>query len=190
MYLDEIRSYISQNEQEETDKRVILEYIARFPDTVLTRKNEFAHLTSSGFIVNSDCSKVLFAHHNIYKVWAWTGGHADGDGDLLSVALREAREETGVTHIEPLTEEIMSLDILPVWGHVKHGHYVAAHQHLNVSYLLLAREEDSLSVRAGENSRVGWLPAEGLLALTNEWEMDDVYTKLLRRARGLMGAGH
>jgi 8-oxo-dGTP pyrophosphatase MutT (NUDIX family) len=188
MYLDEIRSYIPQNEQEETDKRVILEYITRFSDTILTRENEFAHLTSSGFIVNSDCSKVLFAHHNIYKVWAWTGGHADGDADLLSVALREAGEETGVTHIVPLSREIMSLDILPVWGHVKHGRYVASHQHLNVSYLLLAQEEDSLSVRAGENSRVGWLPADRLLSLTNEWEMDDVYMKLLRRASDLLGA--
>ena len=71
MYADDIRAYCPQNEQEETDKRIILEYVDRYPDTVLTRQNEYAHITSSGFVVNADATKVLMAHHNIYKVWAW-----------------------------------------------------------------------------------------------------------------------
>lgn len=191
MYADEIRAYVPQSEQEATDQRIILEYIDQYPDTVLTRENEYAHITSSGFVVNTDASKVLMAHHNIYRVWAWTGGHADGDGDLLAVALREAAEETGAAHIRPLGEGIVSLDILPVWGHMKRGRYVAAHQHLNVTYLLLADEGGPLAVREGENTRVGWLPADRLLEYTNEWEMDGVYTKLLARARArLEGTGH
>ena len=129
------------------------------------------------------------AHHNLYRVWAWTGGHVDGEEDFLAVALREAREETGVTHIRPLSDAIASLEILPVWGHVKRGRYVPSHLHLNVSYLLLADENDPLSVREGENTRVGWLPAAELLSYTNEWEMDGVYTKLLERARNLLYGG-
>lgn len=186
MYVDEIRAYTPQNEQEAADQRLILEYIRLFPDNILTRDNEIAHLSSSGFVVNADGTRVLMAHHNIYRVWAWTGGHADGEGDLLSVALREAREETGVTHVLPLSSDIMSLDILPVWGHVKRGRYVPAHQHLNVTYLLVADEGDALTVREGENTRVGWLPAADLLSYTNEWQMDGVYTKLLRRAQALL----
>ena len=92
MYIDDIAAYVPQTEQEAADKELILDYIRRFPDNILTRENKIAHLTSSGFVVNADCSKVLMAHHNIYKVWAWTGGHADGDGDLLAVALREATD--------------------------------------------------------------------------------------------------
>lgn len=187
MYLDELRAYVPQDEQEEADRRMILEYIRRFPDTVLTRENEIAHMTSSGFIVNRDATKVLMAHHDIFRVWAWTGGHADGEEDLLSVALREAREETGVVHVRPLSEEIASVDILPVWGHVKHGNYVCAHQHLNVTYLLLAEEGDRLRPRTGENTQVAWLDASHLLELTCEWQMDGVYTKLLKRARRLLG---
>lgn len=183
MYADDIRSYAPQNEQEETDKRIILEYIKGYPETVLTRENEYAHMTSSGFVVNAQATKVLMAHHNIFKVWAWTGGHADGDSDLLAVALREAREETGVSHIRPLAAGIASLDILPVWGHMKRGKYVASHQHLNVAYLLTADETDALAVREGENTRVGWLPVDKLLECTNEWQMDHVYLKLLKRAR-------
>ena len=187
MYADALRAYSPQNEQEDADRRMILEYIRRFPDNILTRDNAIAHMTSSGFVVNADASKVLMAHHNLYRVWAWTGGHADGEADLLAVALREAREETGAAHVRPLSAQIASVDILPVWGHVKGGRYVCAHQHLNVSYLLVADETDPLRAREGENTRVGWLPAERLLEYTREWQMDGVYTKLLARARALLG---
>lgn len=186
MYIDKIRAYVPWDGQEAADREMILDYIARFPDTILTRENKIAHITSSGFVVNGDASKVLMAHHNIFRVWAWTGGHADGETDLLSVALREAREETGAVHILPLSTEIASVDILPVWGHVKRGEYVCAHQHLNVSYLLVADEKDPLQNREGENTQVAWLDAERMLEITNEWQMDYVYTKLLDRARSLL----
>lgn len=189
MYIDKIRAYVPRDGQEAADREMILDYIARFPDTILTRENKIAHITSSGFVVNGDASKVLMAHHNIFRVWAWTGGHADGETDLLSVALREAREETGAVHILPLSTEIASVDILPVWGHVKRGEYVCAHQHLNVSYLLVADEKDPLQNREGENSQVAWLEADRLLEITNEWQMDYVYTKLLDRARSRLGGG-
>ena len=121
MYREEIEAYVPQNEQEAGDKAMVLEYLRRFPDHILTRDNRIAHFTSSGFVVNGDGTKVLMAHHNLYRVWAWTGGHADGDPDLLAVALREAQEETGVEHLRPLSTAMASLDILPVWGHVKRG---------------------------------------------------------------------
>ena len=187
MYVDDIAAYVPRSESEAADKDMILSYVNQYPDTILTRENKIAHMTASGFILSADGAWVLMAHHNIYKVWAWTGGHADGDGDLLAVALREVTEETGVTHVRPLSRDIASLDILPVWGHVKRGKYVAAHQHLNVSYLLTADESDALTIREGENTGVAWLPADRLTELTNEWQMDHVYLKLLRRARALLG---
>ena len=91
MYLDDIKAYVPQSEAEAADKEQILYYVNQYPDTILTRENKAAHITASGFVVSSDGQWVLMAHHNIYKVWAWTGGHADGDPDLLAVALREAR---------------------------------------------------------------------------------------------------
>ena len=58
MYVDEIRAYTPQNEQEAADQRLILEYIRLFPDNILTRDNEIAHLSSSGFVVNADGTRV------------------------------------------------------------------------------------------------------------------------------------
>ena len=186
-YLDQLLAYVPQSEEEERDRAAILNYVNQWPDTILTRENRLCHMTASGFVLSADGRWVLMAHHNIYKVWAWTGGHADGERDLLSVALREAREETGAGHIAPLSEDIASVEILPVWGHVKRGAWVSSHLHLNVSYLLTADRDSPLTVREGENTGVAWLPADRLLELTNEWQMDEVYTKLLRRGRALLG---
>lgn len=58
-------------------------------------------------------------HHNIYNTWSWTGGHADGEADLLKVAIKEAKEETSVENIGVLDENIIAIDILPVVPHVK-----------------------------------------------------------------------
>ena len=186
MYVDEIRAYTPQNEQEAADQRLILEYIRLFPDNILTRDNEIAHLSSSGFVVNADGTRVLMAHHNIYKVWAWTGGHADGEGDLLSVALREAREESGLETLRVLKDGIFSLETLTVDGHIKRGSYVSSHLHLNVTYLLEADPREPLRMKPDENSGVAWFPVSQVAErVTEPWMNRWVYQKLMERVRAL-----
>lgn len=185
MFKKQIQSYVPMNEQEVQDQKVILDYIKLFEHNILTRENEFAHLTSSGFILNEAKDKVLMIYHNLYNSWSWTGGHADGEADLLAVAIKEAKEETGVVNIRSLSEEIMSLDILPVWGHIKKGEYVSSHQHLNVSYLLVASEEDVLRIKEDENSNVGWIPVNEIETYCQEPQMIPIYQKLLQRATDL-----
>ena len=182
-YKEAIMAYQPVNEQEEAEKRVILEYINEYPDTVLLRENEKGHLTSSGFIMNKDLTKVLMIHHNIYNSWAWTGGHADGDEDLLYVAMKEAKEETGVVEIEPLMQEIASIDILPVWGHMKKGKYVATHMHLSVAYILIADENQTLHINEAENSGVKWIKIEDIEKECNEENVIPIYFKLIEKAK-------
>ena len=85
MYVDEIRAYTPQNEQEAADQRLILEYIRLFPDNILTRDTR-SPICPAPALWSTRRHPGAHAHHNIYKVWAWTGGHADGEEDLLSVA--------------------------------------------------------------------------------------------------------
>lgn len=93
------------------------------------------------------------AYHRLYDSWAWLGGHADGDRDLLAVALREVREESGLTEVRPVSEDLYSLEILTVDGHEKHGRYVSSHLHLNVTYLLEADPSAAIRPKPDENSR-------------------------------------
>lgn len=174
----QIEAYQPFNEQEERDKELILEYMAENPNIFL-RESRLAHMTASAWIVNKERTKVLMAYHNIYNSWSWLGGHADGENDLLKVALREAREESGLRNVRPVSEDIYSLESLTVDGHIKKGKYVSSHLHLNVTYLLEADEEDSLSVKPDENSGVAWFGLEEAIeASTEEWFRENVYAKL------------
>lgn len=182
-YREAIAAFQPANEQEAGDQQAILWYIDLMGDSVLLRENQLGHLTGSGFIMNEALDKVLLVHHNIRNAWAWTGGHADGDGDLLAVALREAMEETGVTAVRPLAADIASIDILPVFRHQKRGRYVNAHLHLSAGYVLICDEREALHVKPDENSGVRWFPAKAIAAPM--FSEDDVYlyTKLIRWAR-------
>ena len=131
-WIKDIENYEPYNEQEIKDKDLILKCI-KLHDDILTRENTIAHITSSGYIVNKSRTKVLMIYHKIYKSWAWTGGHADGDSNLLHVAIKEAKEETGLKNVTPITENILGLDVLNVNGHVKKGKYISSHLHLSIA---------------------------------------------------------
>ena len=175
---EQIRAYRPVNEQEERDKELILRCLETEKD-IFTRENHLAHMTASAWIVNEQRTKVLMVYHNIYHSWSWLGGHADGETDLLKVALKEAREESGILHVKPVSEELYSLEVLTVDGHVKKGAYVSSHLHLNVTYLLQAEETDALHIKEDENSNVAWFPLEEAVAASTEpWFQEHIYCKL------------
>ena len=179
--IDAIEKYRPYNEQEEMDKPLILNWIKNEKDAFL-RENKIAHITASAWVVNQDKSKILMVYHNIYNSWSWLGGHADGETDLLAVALREVKEEAGISHVSPVSEEIFSLESLTVDGHVKKGKYVSSHLHLNVTYLLEADSEEAVSIKADENSGVAWFsPEEALKKSTEPWFVEHVYSKLIEK---------
>ena len=176
-YIELIKKYKPCNEQEEKDKELMLKYINTFDD-VLTRNNEICHFTASNWIVNKDRTKVLMVYHNIYKSWAWTGGHADGDSDLVHVALKEANEETGLTNLKVISDGIFSLQILTVDSHIKRGKFVASHLHLDCCFLVEADENEKLRIKDDENSGVKWVDNNKAVELTNEVKMKPIYAKL------------
>ena len=183
MIRDDILNYEPVNEQEKRDKALILRFMDSTPDA-FERENLTAHMTASSWLVNADGTKVLMVYHRIYDSWSWTGGHADGEEDLLAVAIREAREETGVETLRVLGEGIFSLEILTVDGHEKRGEYVPSHLHMNVTYLLEADENEPLRVCEDENSGVAWFSTEeALKASTEPWFVERIYKKLIEKTK-------
>lgn len=181
--IDEIRNYEPFNTQEAKDKELIVSCL-RNMEHVFSRDNKIAHMTASAWVVNQRRDKVLMAYHKIYDSWAWLGGHADGEFDLLKVALRETTEESGIKNIHPVSENIYSLEVLSVGGHVKHGTYVSSHLHLNVTYLLEAEEHESLSIKLDENSNVSWFsPEEAIRASSEQWFKENIYNKLISKMK-------
>ena len=176
--LESIERYIPFNDQEERDRVLILRAL-REEKNIFSRENEAMHMTASAWVTNETQDRVLMAYHNLYDSWSWLGGHADGECDLLSVALCEVCEESGITRVRPASEEIFSLEILTVDGHEKRGRYVPSHLHLNVTYLLIADEDDVLRIKPDENSGVKWFTPKGAVEASSEpWFRTRIYTKL------------
>jgi 8-oxo-dGTP pyrophosphatase MutT (NUDIX family) len=176
---DTVERYVPRCDQEEADRALMRTLLRRFGDTLLTRENAIAHFTASSMIFSPDRSHVLMAYHNLYHSWAWTGGHADGEDDPMAVAMREAREETGVRSLLPLANAPVALDVLPVWGHVKRGAYVSTHLHLNLTYAFSSGDTDGLRVKADENSGVRWIPVASLSRFVTEAPMLPIYNKII-----------
>lgn len=175
--LTDLKNYQPFNEQEAADVKEMI-YQLETGEEVFLRSNLAEHFTASAWVVNPARDKALMAYHRIYDSWAWLGGHADGDQDLLHVALKEVAEESGVK-ATPVTDQIYSVEILTVDGHEKKGKYVPSHLHLNVTYLLEA--DDSLPIRPkeDENKAVAWFGLdEALEKSTESWFVDRIYSKL------------
>ncbi|MEK4283106.1 MULTISPECIES: NUDIX hydrolase [Ureibacillus] len=182
----QIKNYTPYNAQEAKDQELILRYMDTF-DNLLTRGNEFAHFTASAWLVNKDRTKVLMVYHNIYQSWSWVGGHADGDADLLGVAIKEAKEETGLKQVTPVLKDIFSIEILGVAAHEKKGKHVATHLHLNATFLLEANEHELLHIKPDENSDIKWFLLDEAVEASTERELQVVYKKLNEKLRLLQG---
>lgn len=177
-----IADFEPKDGREAAEQAEMLRLIERFGDALLSRENAFAHMTASSIIVNRARTKTLMAYHKIYQSWAWTGGHMDGENDFEAVARREAQEETGISGLRRLGNGAASIEILPVWAHVKRGRDVGSHLHLNVSYLFEADDALPLAVKEDENSAVGWIEVDKLETCVSEPPMLPIYRRLLERA--------
>jgi 8-oxo-dGTP pyrophosphatase MutT (NUDIX family) len=110
------------------------------------------HITGSAWIVNEGKSRVLLVHHKNLNKWLQPGGHADGDENVLNVAIREANEETGVLGLAQKNKGIFDLDIHPIPA--RKG--FPDHLHFDVRFLFEASEKDTLKI-SEESNDVKWI---------------------------------
>lgn len=181
--IEQLERFEPYNPQENKDKQLMLKLLREVED-VFYRENNAHHITVSAWVLNKEHNKLLMCYHNIYNSYSWLGGHADGEEDLLAVAIKEVKEESSIVNVQPLFDDIFSVESLTVDGHEKRGEYVSSHLHINFTYLLEADENQVLKIKEDENSDVKWFSIDDAVASSNEpWFRERIYAKLNAKLR-------
>jgi len=115
------------------------------------------HLTGSAWIIDESKEHVLLTHHAKLSAWLQPGGHADGDENILQVAIREAEEETGVKNFSLLQETIFDIDIHPI----PQRKDFSAHDHYDIRFLLQADKNEKLIITE-ESHDLAWIRLDEL----------------------------
>lgn len=122
-----------------------------------SRESRKGHFTGSAFVISSDFTKLLMTHHKKLGIWIQLGGHCDGNEDVYSVALREAKEESGLETLTPFfdTPEIFDIDrhLIPQYKDVEE------HFHYDIRYLFIADHHEKLVV-SDESMDLQWIPCK------------------------------
>lgn len=153
------------------------------PDNLIYTREGEVHCTSSAFLCNESLDKILVCYHNIYDSYTWVGGHNDGETDFISVAVREAKEETGISSLTLYSSKPVHVGILPVKEHFKRGKKVEAHRHFNLTYAFIVSEQEKLSVKEDENSDVRWILMDDLIRFSKEPHMIPVFQSTIDALR-------
>jgi 8-oxo-dGTP pyrophosphatase MutT (NUDIX family) len=161
----------------EEARRAMLAFCDAHPDA-LERRCLAGHLTGSALVVEPTSRQVLLLHHAKLRRWLQPGGHADGEGDLGRVALREATEETGLEGLR-LVRPAIDLDIHEIPARSDEP----AHLHLDVRYLVLAPILDH-RINA-ESTAARWLDPGAVGAETHTRDLDRLVAAGLRRLDSL-----
>jgi 8-oxo-dGTP pyrophosphatase MutT (NUDIX family) len=170
---------------------LLTDYRRRHPDEVPTadrfdaflgsgevlqgRSNLGRHITASTWIVNPSRDKVLLTHHAKLNIWVQLGGHTDPGEDWTEAALREAREESGLTALRLAQPGLFDLDIHEIPARAD----TPAHEHYDLRFLVEADDEEAFTV-SGESHDLAWVPLAALGQYTAEESQHRMARKTLR----------
>ena len=141
------------------------------------------HITASALVVHPPSGRVLLRWHERQLAWMQVGGHADpGERDPLAVALREGREETGLTDLEPWPDAALRhVVIVPVPA----NDCEPAHEHADLRFVLATQRPDAARPER-PTATLRWLSIGAALDLTTEENVRET----IRRASRLLAADH
>jgi 8-oxo-dGTP pyrophosphatase MutT (NUDIX family) len=162
--LDLLARYRAIDKSDRLQARRLEEFVRREP-ACFERSCPEGHVTGSAWLVDAAGRRVLLTHHKKLNLWLQLGGHADGNGDVLAVALREAREESGLKEIAAVSPEIFDVDVHAIPARPGEP----AHLHYDVRFALRAAK-GRFRVSA-ESHGLAWVEIERISGITTEPSM-------------------
>lgn len=175
---EQIHAFQPTDDRESRSRDTILEHLAAHPGDPFSRDHLAGHLTASALVVSADGERVLLGHHRKLGRWLQFGGHGDpGETDAADVAMREALEESGIEGLKfhPTAARPFDLDVhkIPARGDVPE------HNHLDIRYLMVARDGAVPAMREAEHLELRWFTWDE----TSNLGTDVALTRFLAKAR-------
>ncbi len=174
MHRNQLRQLLQQYKptpEEQDYKSRMLVFLNKHSDA-FERSLQIGHFTASAWLLSVDGSQALLMHHAKLNLWVQLGGHADGDTDLLAVAIKEAQEESGIMGIEPISPEIFDIDIHAIPTNSKE----AAHEHFDVRFLLRVTSNEHL-IANKESKELRWIGKDAAELPTNQRSVVRLFEK-------------
>lgn len=175
--VEELASYRPADEREAAMTAEIIAFLRAHGDAY-ERTQRLGHITASAWIVDVDRTHALLTHHRKLGRWLQLGGHVDGERDTRAAALREAREESGLAAIVPLTAGIYDVDVHVIPAR----HDEAEHKHYDIRFAFEANRFAPLIV-SDESHALAWVELSEL----ERDEADESVTRLARKTQHLGG---
>ena len=157
--------YLKDNPAESAEVNRYIQFVKEHEDC-FERQLSVGHVTGSAWLLNPSRTHVLLTHHRKLDRWLQLGGHADGESNVLNVALREAEEESGISNIKAIDTGIFDLDIHPIPAKGDE----AAHYHYDVRFAIQVDGSDNYTV-SDESHALAWVPITGIADKTQEESM-------------------
>ena len=166
-----LKSYIQKNPYE-VNAIKMLNFFDNH-DGCFEKDNLPGHFTGSAWVISPDKNKILMTHHKKLNMWLQLGGHADGEKNLRSVALKEAKEESGFNNFSILSEEIFDLDI----HKIESINEEPEHLHYDVRFLLEADPNEQNIIISEESHDVKWIHLDDVLEYNSEGSISRMVEK-------------
>src|SRR3990167_10803194 len=169
-----LENYFPDDSQEVTFKKQILNFINKYPNC-FERSLETGHITASAWLVNKDGTEALLMHHRKLDNWFQLGGHCDGNPDVLSVAIKEAQEESGIQNISALSNDIFDIDIHLIPANTKEKE----HYHYDIRFLLQVTSDEKV-IKNSESKELRWISKDFTKLPTNNSSVVRMFNKWIK----------
>jgi 8-oxo-dGTP pyrophosphatase MutT (NUDIX family) len=160
--LNKLSTYRAADDEERYLQKQVKQFVLDNPDC-FERALAAGHITGAAWIVNPLRTHVLLTHHRKLNKWLQPGGHADGDTDIMRVAIREAQEESGIPAFIPLSDEIFDIDIHEIPPHKN----IPRHLHYDIRFLLEADMKTEIKA-SDESHEIRWIHLDRVTEYTRE----------------------
>lgn len=171
--INNLNEYLIKYPDESLKVGKVLDFINNY-ENCFARNNWYGHFTGSAWVVDSTRNWVLMTNHKQLDMWLQLGGHAEGNSNLLAVALKEAREESGLKKFKIIYDKIFDLDIhqIPIYDKTP------SHLHFDVRYILEAEREDRSLIASNESHEIAWVNKDDIVNKNQEKSIARMLNKM------------